>query len=105
MFNKTEKDEKDYLAFVRGEIYNWIDSLAKTIKKCADEQVTDIELDVDTVNIISVGRLIEQKSYKRLLSIHNIRFLIKLTEDIREAIENDTFDEFKKEFIKNYTKK
>ena len=37
MFNKTEKDEKNYLAFVRGEIYNWIDSLAKTIKKCADE--------------------------------------------------------------------
>ena len=41
----------------------------------------------------------------RLLSIHNIRFLIKLTEDIREAIKNDTFEEFKKEFIDNYTKK
>ena len=41
----------------------------------------------------------------RLLSIHNIRFLIKLTEDIREAIDNDTFDEFKKEFIEKYTKK
>lgn len=41
----------------------------------------------------------------RLLSIHNIRFLIKLTEDIRDAIENDTFDEFKKEFIEKYTKK
>ena len=41
----------------------------------------------------------------RLLSIHNIRFLIKLTEDIRESIENDTFDEFKKDFIEKYTKK
>ncbi len=41
----------------------------------------------------------------RLLSIHNIRFLIKLTEDIRDSIENDTFSEFKNEFIKNYTKK
>lgn len=39
-----------------------------------------------------------------LLSIHNIRFLIKLTEDIRENIKNDTFLEFKEEFIKNYRK-
>ena len=41
----------------------------------------------------------------RLLSIHNIRFLIKLTEDIRESIKNDTFLEFKENFIKKYTKK
>ncbi len=38
----------------------------------------------------------------RLLSIHNIRFLIKLTEDIREAIKNDNLLEFKEEFRKNY---
>ena len=38
----------------------------------------------------------------RLLSIHNIRFLIKETEDIREAIKDDRFKEFKEEFIKNY---
>ncbi len=42
--------------------------------------------------------------YGRLLSIHNIRFLIKLTEDIRENIKNDTFKEFKEDFIKNYKK-
>ena len=41
----------------------------------------------------------------RLLSIHNIRFLIKLTEDIRKAIEEDRFEEFKEEFIKNYNSK
>lgn len=41
----------------------------------------------------------------RLLSIHNIRFLIKLTEDIRIAIDNDNFKEYKEEFIKNYEKK
>ena len=41
----------------------------------------------------------------RLLSIHNLRFLIKLVEDIRENIAKDTFLEFKKEFIENYTKK
>ena len=38
----------------------------------------------------------------RLLSIHNIRFLIKLTEDIRKSIDEDRFDEFKEEFIKKY---
>ncbi len=38
----------------------------------------------------------------RLLSIHNIRFLIHLTEEIREAIKSDTLLEYKEEFIKNY---
>ena len=38
----------------------------------------------------------------RLLSIHNIRFLIKLTEDIRECIKNDNLLEYKSEFIKRY---
>ena len=38
----------------------------------------------------------------RLLSIHNIRFLIKLTEDIRNAIKEDKFYEFKEEFINKY---
>ena len=40
----------------------------------------------------------------RLLSIHNIRFLIKLTEEIREAIKNDNLLEYKNEFINKYTK-
>ena len=38
----------------------------------------------------------------RLLSIHNIRFLIKLTEDLREAIKNDNILEYRDQFIKNY---
>ena len=37
-----------------------------------------------------------------LLSIHNIRFLIKLTEDIRMKIKENNFLEFKEEFIKKY---
>ena len=41
----------------------------------------------------------------RLLSIHNIRFLIKMTEEIRTSIENDNFQEYKEEFINKYTKK
>ena len=39
---------------------------------------------------------------QRLLSIHNIRFLIKLTEDLRECIKNDNILEYREEFIKNY---
>lgn len=38
----------------------------------------------------------------RLISLHNIRFLIKLTEDLKEAIKNDNIMEFKTEFYQNY---
>ena len=38
----------------------------------------------------------------RLLSIHNIRFLTHLMEEIRESIKNDSILELRKEFIKNY---
>jgi queuine tRNA-ribosyltransferase len=38
----------------------------------------------------------------RLLSIHNIRFLIKLVEDIRVSIKEDRFKEFKRVFLEKY---
>lgn len=38
----------------------------------------------------------------RLLSIHNIRFLTRLMEDIRESIRNDSILDLRDEFIKNY---
>ena len=38
----------------------------------------------------------------RLISIHNIRFLIKLTEEIREAIKEDRFLDYKRSFIEKY---
>ena len=41
----------------------------------------------------------------RLLSIHNTRFLIKMMEEIREAIKEDRLLEYKDEFISKYTKK
>ena len=41
----------------------------------------------------------------RLLSIHNTRFLIKLTEDIREAIKEDRLLEFRSEFLDKYKSK
>ncbi len=38
----------------------------------------------------------------RLLSIHNSRFLIKMMEEIREAIKNDSLLEYKEEFLRKY---
>ncbi len=39
---------------------------------------------------------------KRLLSIHNIRFLIHMMEGAREAIKEDRFKEYKEEFLKKF---
>ena len=41
----------------------------------------------------------------RLLSIHNLRFLIKIMENIRVSIKSNSFDSYKDEFIKRYTGK
>ena len=38
----------------------------------------------------------------RLLSIHNIRYLIHLTEELREAIKEDRILEYREQFIKDY---
>ena len=38
----------------------------------------------------------------RLLSYHNLYFLLKMCENIREAIMNDSFMDYKKEFYENY---
>lgn len=38
----------------------------------------------------------------RLLSIHNTRFLIKMMEEIREAIKNDKFSEYMEDFLSKY---
>jgi len=39
---------------------------------------------------------------QRLLSIHNLRFLIKLTEEIRISIKEDSFIKYKEDFISKY---
>ncbi len=39
-----------------------------------------------------------------LASIHNLHFILRLVEKIRESILNDTFFEYKKEFLEKYTK-
>lgn len=38
----------------------------------------------------------------RLMSIHNLRFLLKLSEDARKAIKEDRFGDFKEEMFKKY---
>lgn len=38
----------------------------------------------------------------RLMSIHNLRFLLKLTEDARQAIREDRFGDFKAELFRKY---
>ena len=39
---------------------------------------------------------------KRLMSIHNIRFLIHLMEEARKAIKEDRFEEFMNETLKKF---
>ena len=39
---------------------------------------------------------------QRLLSIHNLRFLINLTEEVRKAIQEDRFLDFKEEYFKKH---
>lgn len=39
---------------------------------------------------------------KNLLSIHNVRFLLKLSENIRQAIREDRLADFKEEFLNKY---
>ena len=41
----------------------------------------------------------------RLLSIHNLHFLLHFTKKIREAIEQDRFQEFRKAFWDNWEEK
>ena len=49
-------------------------------------------------HLINAGEMLGAE----LLSIHNLRFLTKLTEDIKDAIRNDRFNDFKKEFYEKY---
>jgi queuine tRNA-ribosyltransferase len=38
----------------------------------------------------------------RLLSLHNVRFTLKMMENMRDAINHDRFLEYKKEFYEKY---
>ncbi len=48
------------------------------------------------------GDLAKKQKFYNLASIHNVRFVVRLTEQIRQSIIDDTFYDFKAEFLKNY---
>ena len=47
----------------------------------------------------------EEMTAATLASIHNLHFILRLVEKIRESILNGTFLKFKKEFVEKYYKK
>ena len=51
------------------------------------------------------GDVEKKQQYYNLASIHNVRFIVKLTEDIREAMLQGRFYEFKEEFFRRYYEK
>ncbi len=44
----------------------------------------------------------QKAKFYRLASLHNLRFIIRLTEEIRAAILEDSFDQYKKDFLRRY---
>lgn len=40
--------------------------------------------------------------YYRLASIHNLRFIVRLTEEIRAAMLEDSFDQYRRDFLRRY---
>ena len=44
----------------------------------------------------------QKRKYYRLASMHNLRFIIRLTEQIRASIIGEYFDEFRREFLHDY---
>lgn len=48
------------------------------------------------------GDIEKKRQFYNLASIHNVRFIVRLTEEIRQAILEDRFYEFKDEFFKRY---
>lgn len=44
----------------------------------------------------------DRRQYYKLATLHNLRFIIRLCEEARTAVENGTFDEYKETFMKDY---
>jgi queuine tRNA-ribosyltransferase len=42
---------------------------------------------------------------KRLMTLHNLRFMMRFMEQLRDSIKNDSFSKFKKSFLKSYLSK
>jgi len=48
------------------------------------------------------GDPIQKSKFYRLASIHNLRFIVRLTEEIRTAILEDTFYQYRQDFLRRY---
>jgi queuine tRNA-ribosyltransferase len=48
------------------------------------------------------GTAEDKRKYYELASMHNLRFIIRLTEDIRKAMLDGTFYEFRDQFLNDY---
>ena len=48
------------------------------------------------------GNPAQKSQYNRLASIHNLRFIVRLTEEIRSAILGDYFESYKTDFLRRY---
>ncbi len=48
------------------------------------------------------GDPIKKQQYYNLASIHNVRFIVRLTENIRQAMLDECFDEYRDKFLKRY---
>ncbi len=44
----------------------------------------------------------ERRQYYKLATLHNLRFIIRLTEEARDAVDNGRFQEYKDKFMKDY---
>jgi len=91
------------VAFTRGGKINFNNAKYKEDLSCIDEDCDCYACKNYTKSYIRHLINVEEMLGATLLSIHNIRFLIKLTEEIRVAIKNDNFKEYKEDFIKKYT--
>lgn len=47
----------------------------------------------------------DRRQYYKLATLHNLRFIIRLTEEARAAIQNGTFHEYKDAFMRDYYQK
>lgn len=44
----------------------------------------------------------QKRKFYRLASIHNLRFIVRLTEEIRAAMIEDSFEQYKRDFLRRY---
>ena len=48
------------------------------------------------------GEIEKKQKYYTLASTHNLRFIVRLTEEVRQAMLDDSFDKYKREFLRRY---